>query len=137
MFFPDGRVTAASRPLAWLVACTALAGCAVPQQPRPLPPLPPLTNNGGQATPRINGDVTGNPPMPQVAVSAGPGVIVSASPGAAGGGGGSVTLDFADTDIREVVAQILGNTLHVNYAIDPPCTAPRRCARSRPCRTGS
>ena len=29
------------------------------------------------------------------------------------------SLEFADTDIREVVAQILGNILRVDYAIDP------------------
>jgi general secretion pathway protein D len=33
--------------------------------------------------------------------------------------GGAVSLDFADTDIRAVVAQILGNILHVTYTIDP------------------
>ena len=47
------------------------------------------------------------------------GVVVSTSVPAGAGGAGSVTLDFADTDIREVAAQILGNTLHVNYTIDP------------------
>ena len=106
----------------WLVATTALCagGCVPVAQPRLLPPLPPMTHEGGVAAPRINGEVTGNPPPPQVAVSTGPGVIVSAhAAGQPGGGAGTVTLDFADTDIREVVAQILGNTLHVNYAIDP------------------
>lgn len=33
--------------------------------------------------------------------------------------GGAVSLDFADTDIRAVVAQILGSILHVTYTIDP------------------
>lgn len=33
--------------------------------------------------------------------------------------GGDISLDFADTDIREVVAQILGTILKVNYTIDP------------------
>ncbi len=109
-------------PAAWLAATTALCagGCAPLAQPRLLPPLPPLAHESGVAAPRINGEVTGNPPPPQVAVSNGPGVIVSSrAAGQGGGGGGTVTLDFADTDIREVVAQILGNTLHVNYAIDP------------------
>ena len=32
---------------------------------------------------------------------------------------GDLTLDFADTDIREVTAQILGTILKVNYTIDP------------------
>jgi general secretion pathway protein D len=105
--------------LAWLAACTALAGCVPPPGPRLLPPLPAASGESGLATPRVNGSVAGNPPPPQVAVSAGPGVVVSATSGGGGSTGGSVTLDFADTDIREVVAQILGNTLHVNYAIDP------------------
>lgn len=32
---------------------------------------------------------------------------------------GNISLDFADTDIREVAAQILGTLLRVNYTIDP------------------
>ena len=105
----------------WLAACTALAGCAQPlaNQAGLLPPLPPLARDAGRATPRINGSIAASPPAPQIAISNGPGVIVSSSSSAASAGGGNVTLDFADTDIREVVAQILGNTLHVNYAIDP------------------
>ncbi|MCB8876962.1 type II secretion system secretin GspD [Acidisoma silvae] len=38
------------------------------------------------------------------------------APGATGAG---ATLDFADTDIRAVAAQILGGMLHANYTIDP------------------
>ena len=34
-------------------------------------------------------------------------------------GPGDISLDFADTDIREIVAQILGTILKVNYTIDP------------------
>ena len=34
-------------------------------------------------------------------------------------GPGNISLDFADTDIREVAAQILGSILKVNYTIDP------------------
>ena len=106
----------------WLAASTVLyaAGCAPVSQSRLLPPLPPLSGNLDTAPVRVNGSVAGNPPPLQVAVSNGPGVLVAARAGTAGGAsGGSITLDFADTDIREVVAQILGNTLHVNYAIDP------------------
>jgi general secretion pathway protein D len=95
------------------------AGCAQTSQPRILPALPPLVGNSGQATPRINGSVAGNPPLPEIAISSGPGVRVSALARGPAGVGGSVTLDFADTDIREVAAQILGNTLHLNYTIDP------------------
>ncbi|WP_431267063.1 secretin N-terminal domain-containing protein [Dankookia sp. P2] len=48
--------------------------------------------------------------------------LPSTLPGPAGGTarqGGEYSLDFADTDIREVVAQVLGGMLRVNYAIDP------------------
>jgi general secretion pathway protein D len=109
-----------ARALLTGTACAALAGCVRPAPPRLLPPLPPLTHDTGRAQPRINGSVAGEPALPQIAVSTGPGVMVAAtSVGTGSSGGGSITLDFADTDIREVVAQILGNTLHLNYAIDP------------------
>jgi general secretion pathway protein D len=107
--------------LAASTAAALLAGCARQAviEPRPAP-LPPVSANQGVATPRVNGDVAGSLPLPKVALSNGAGVMVSTSAGrASGAGGGPVTLDFADTDIREVAAQILGNMLHVNYAIDP------------------
>ncbi len=117
-------MTHAQRPWGkarWLAASTLLyaAGCMPVAQPRLLPPLPPLAGGLDSATPRVNGSVAGNPPPLQAAVSNGPGILVAARAGTQGASGGSITLDFADTDIREVVAQILGNTLHVNYAIDP------------------
>jgi general secretion pathway protein D len=106
--------------LAWLAAGTALwmSGCAK-QAPEIVPPLPPLAGNA-TATPRVNGSVAGSLPQPRIAITTGSGVLVSGNGGAAASGeSGTVTLDFADTDIREVAAQILGNMLHVNYAIDP------------------
>jgi general secretion pathway protein D len=42
-----------------------------------------------------------------------------APPSGRGGGGGEFSLNFADTDIREVVAQILGTSLGLTYTIDP------------------
>ncbi len=108
---------------ALLLTCTALAavGCTPARQQPPefIPPLPTASHDAGLATPRISGTVAGAPTEPHVAASVSPGVVVSTSTASGGGGGGSVTLDFADTDIREVAAQILGNTLHVNYTIDP------------------
>ncbi len=116
------RAQPTRRLAGWLAASTALwaaAACTPVGQARLLPPLPPLGPSSDYAPPRVNGSVAGNPPPLQVAVSNGPGVVVSSRAGRPGGAGGSITLDFADTDIREVVAQILGNTLHANYAIDP------------------
>ncbi|HEY1430548.1 MAG TPA: secretin N-terminal domain-containing protein, partial [Stellaceae bacterium] len=40
-------------------------------------------------------------------------------PGVSTGQAGDVTLNFVDTDIREIVRTILGTTLNVNYTIDP------------------
>jgi general secretion pathway protein D len=107
--------------LAASTAAALLAGCARQAVIEPHPaPLPLVSGNQGVATPRVNGDVAGSLPAPKVALSNGAGVMVSAPTGLpSGAGGGPVTLDFADTDIREAAAQILGNMLHVNYSIDP------------------
>ena len=106
-----------------LLACSALAmfGCTPGRQQPPefIPPLPTSAHDSGVATPRISGSIAGAPAEPQVAASVSQGVVVSTSVGRGASGGGNVTLDFADTDIREVAAQILGSTLHVNYTIDP------------------
>ncbi|HET6306372.1 MAG TPA: type II secretion system secretin GspD [Rhodopila sp.] len=102
---------------ATLAALTALAGCTQAVKPT-MAPLPPLSGEGGVASPRVNGTV-GKPVSLQPAeVSYGTTrTAAAAAPTAAGSG--DVVLNFADTDIREVVAQILGNMLKVNYAIDP------------------
>lgn len=56
-------------------------------------------------------EATGSPPAP---------TPVAGAPGAgAAGQPGDVTLNFVDTDIREVAKTILGTTLRVNYTIDP------------------
>ena len=38
------------------------------------------------------------------------------------------SLDFADTDVREAVAQILGTMLGLNYSIDPAVKGTVTCA---------
>jgi general secretion pathway protein D len=121
---PVSRWRAASRwslPITLLGVLLATSSCShrAGEPSAALPPLPPLGVDT-QATPRISGPVSTEHAFPRVAVSTAPGATVSVrSSRGAGGGGGSVTLDFADTDIREVAAQILGNSLHVNYTIDP------------------
>jgi general secretion pathway protein D len=111
------------RVLAWALAGTMLAtaGCShhLPAAVQPLPPLPPLGADIGRASPRISGPVSSVETEPQVAVSTVPSNTVRRPEQGLVAGGGNVQLDFADTDIREVAAQILGNTLHVNYTIDP------------------
>jgi len=107
-------------PLALLLlGSCVLAGCDRQETPvlTPLSPLP-----GGPlaaAPPRVNGavgsvsDTTG----PQISIGRGQTVSLPAERGAPAGG--DISLDFVDTDLREVVAQLLGTTLRVNYAIDP------------------
>ncbi len=115
----------------------ALAGCTpwpreiypplAPQQaigPVPLEPAPAARRNGpiGRSAPLPAPQVSYGAAMPAGA-AAGPQAGVAGAgvttPGAAGAAGGDISLDFADTDIREVVAQILGRLLGVNYTIDP------------------
>ena len=115
------------RWLTVLLGLAPLVGCNHPSPPaiQALSPLPP---GATAAAPRINGSV-GSPealPPPQVAYGA-PANTQTGQPGGGAAGSsptrdniaGDITLDFADTDIREVAAQILGTILKVNYTIDP------------------
>ncbi|MBV9827915.1 MAG: type II secretion system secretin GspD [Alphaproteobacteria bacterium] len=47
---------------------------------------------------------------------------------------GDVTLNFAGADVRDVVAEVLGRMLKVNYVIDPDVTGPVNFNVSRPLR---
>jgi general secretion pathway protein D len=110
------------RPAISLAAALLLSASCAPrtaEAPSVLPPLPPLGADTGRASPRISGPVSTEHAYPRVAVSTVPGSTVSLGRAPGQPGGGTVTLDFADTDIREVAAQILGNSLHLNYTIDP------------------
>jgi general secretion pathway protein D len=100
-----------------MAALTALAGCSQALKPA-LEPLPPLSSGAGAASPRIDGSVGTPDAMLPAQVSYGTTRTTTAT-APNGSGTGNVVLNFADTDIREVVAQILGNLLKVNYAIDP------------------
>jgi general secretion pathway protein D len=91
--------------------------CAHPRPPV-WQPLPPVSGNT-VAAPRLNGDVGSPEAIPPAQLTYGTAPTGNAAPGVLAGAGGDVSLDFADTDIREVVAQILGNALHENYTIDP------------------
>jgi len=119
----DGPATRLARPhtartRVALLLTAALAGCH-PTPPPAVTMLPQLPGETAAAPLRINGNVgsseTAPPPLFSYATPQNP-----ATPAApAGATGGNISLDFADTDIREVVAQILGTILKVNYTIDP------------------
>jgi general secretion pathway protein D len=124
-----GRPIRPRRPAA-ILSCVvmAVAGCAQLQAPPGEPPvarlqpLPEPTGPVAAAPPRVNGSVGTPSGVAPAQLSFGTGEVPRVAAGTTTGGsqgGGDVSLDFADTDIREAAAQILGNMLKVNYTIDP------------------
>jgi len=110
------------------LAVTLLAGCVRPSAPPPLVPLAPVAPGTGQASPLENGSIGSTTSVGRAQVSYGTGaaaaaVAAPASDSSAASStnstGEGATLNFADADIRTVVAEILGGILHVNYTIDP------------------
>ena len=95
-----------------------MAGCTHPSPPA-IPALSALPAGGTAAAPRVNGAVGSPDALPPAQASYGSPVAASPQSPAPAPGPGNISLDFADTDIREVVAQILGSILKVNYTIDP------------------
>src|SRR6266478_4004492 len=102
------------------MALTLLAGCQV--YPSPVG-LEPLEQPGAleAAPPRVNATI---PRVRSLGDFEARGVAttpVLESPAVAGATGqpGEITLNFVDTDIREIARTILGATLKLNYTIDP------------------
>ena len=106
----------------WLITLSllALVSCQKPpdlleplQQPAGLQAAPPRVSSSlptDRTSQRVF-EAPGNP-APQTAVA-------NAQQAPAPGEQGDVTLNFVDTDIREVAKTVLGTTLKVNYTIDP------------------
>ncbi len=109
------------------LALALLTGCVRPEPPPPLEPLPPVAADAGEASPRVNGTIGSTTTLGREEVSYGTGTAAATAgatqtaPSAGGvtADGSGATLNFEDADIRDVVAQILGGILHVNYTIDP------------------
>ena len=108
-----------TRSLAVLLGLVQLSACNHPSPPA-ISALAPLANDGSAAPPRINGTIGSPDALPPAQITYGTGGEPAAAAGpATAQGPGDISLDFADTDIREVVAQILGTILKVNYTMDP------------------
>jgi general secretion pathway protein D len=102
-----------------LVPVLAVTGCIKPAPEPVLEPLPPVTGEGAIAPQRVSGSVgTANVIPPVLTSTAAPASLPLRLAGDTTSLG-QITLDFADSDIREVASQILGDILHVNYTIDP------------------
>ncbi|MBV8504343.1 MAG: type II secretion system secretin GspD [Alphaproteobacteria bacterium] len=108
------------RPLAVAVALVVLTNCQLPAEPS-LEPLE-QPSNLQAAEPRINSAIPTDRSRQRPFVA--PGTAAAPAPPPPGPGAtttqtGDVTLNFVDTDIREIVRTILGTTLNLNYTIDP------------------
>jgi general secretion pathway protein D len=107
------------KPRLFLLPVLLVAACA-PQEVSVLEPLPASPNGFSVAPPRLSGFVGTPAAGTQAQISVGhAGSPVQPVAAVVTTGGGDVSLEFAETDIREVVAQILGTMLRVNYTIDP------------------
>src|SRR5215469_16041517 len=96
---------------------------ACQQQPAQ-PGLEPLEvpSNLQAAEPRVNSTIPVDRSRERAFVDTAPAKVPGApppQPGLTAGQAGDVTLNFVDTDIREIVRTILGTTLNLNYTIDP------------------
>ena len=106
------------RSLTLLLGLIQVLGCTHAPPPA-IPALSPLPNGATAAPPRINGAVGTPDALPPAQIAYGRQGQPAPEPSATEAGPGNISLDFADTDIREVAAQILGSILKANYTIDP------------------
>src|SRR6516162_678132 len=103
-----------------VVALLMLAACHAPA-PVDLEPLE-QPSNLQAAEPRISGSIPNDRSRQRAFVSSGAPathVTPSTTSGVTTTQTGDVTLNFVDTDIREIARTILGTTLNLNFTIDP------------------
>ena len=107
-----------------MAALFALFGCAAPSPPASRAALPAEVAAAGipygsAADSRVSGPVGNGAPLPRPVASFSAAPPLDLNGAAPEPSQGDISLDFADTDIRTVVGQILGTILQQNYTIDP------------------
>ena len=127
-----------------VAACTAKQVGDVGELPPPLPPSSPSLQTAtpyaapapiaGGAPARV-----AQAPEPRIdELYPGSGAMIGAGGGAPGRSAvGDITLDFQDTDLREVVRVILGDLLNLNYVIDPDVGGRVTMSTARPLSTAA
>lgn len=109
-----------NRGAALIAALVLLGACQLPSKPGLQPLEQPSELQA--AEPRVSGAIPTDRMQKRVFEERGIATVPTAAPlqGAGPTGQpGDVTLNFVDTDIREIVRTILGMTLKLNYTIDP------------------
>ncbi|WP_336946258.1 type II secretion system secretin GspD [Asaia sp. HN010] len=110
-------VTLASRTALCAAMLLCLSGCDKgPPKVKPLGGPLPLS---GMSQDMSEGRLANGTTPGQAQTSLGRAALPSLPVAGSTTGIGQISLNFADTDIRDAVAQILNDILHVNYAIDP------------------
>jgi len=104
------------------------------QQPTLIAPPPSATSRtlATMPTPRAAEGEANNPVIVRGTSPAAP--APRAAAGAAASAAGDITLNFAGADIRDVISAVLGQTLKLNYVIDPDVAGPVTFNVSRPLR---
>lgn len=115
---PEGTIPRRTLPLrAVLILSLSIAGCDnTPPRVRPLPGALPLASPTSDG---VQGRIGTTDASGQVQYSYGRNTMPSLRVPTIAPGEGQISLNFADTDIRDAAAQILTDILHVNYTIDP------------------
>ncbi|HEY0181869.1 MAG TPA: type II secretion system secretin GspD [Rhodopila sp.] len=107
-----------SRSLALMLGLVQMSSCSHPTPPA-IPSLSALPSAAAAAPPRVNGTIGAPDALPPAQTAYGRDSEPTRQGPTPESGPGDISLDFADTDVREVVAQVLGTILKVNYTIDP------------------
>src|SRR5690242_10854777 len=121
-----------------------ISACSESQTGSPAPP----SAASATATSRAPQPLTAGPKEPEVAnptvavptprtqIISGSGVLIGSTPtqGAVATPQGDITLSFVNADVREVLPRVLGDILHLNYAVDPKVQGTITVQTSRPIR---
>lgn len=133
-------------PVAWCAAVVAVAllleGCSLfgprrepSAQPATVATRPPASIEGGKPPAVIGAREAASPALAKPEFYRGAGFQLAAAPvdtTVIDDGDGSVTLNFVNTDIREVIDAILGDILKQPYVIDPRVAGTVTVRTSRP-----
>lgn len=141
-----GRRQRIAAPAGLVMASLVLYGCQETQTFGPIVHPQATAQPQRIATPsgeNARAPEVANPPVPlQTETSEtvpGTGNFINTAPSAAGAAAaqapaGDITLNFVNTDVREVLPRVLGDVLHLNYTIDPKVQATITVQTSRPLR---